>query len=86
VLQYDIGADKRGRTARPLVISVALSGGRTRRPSGTDIWSGTGPITAVRDSGCDVARTGLTLENKGISVLRPSMDGLTLVVALLLSF
>jgi hypothetical protein len=41
---------------------------------------------AVRDSGCDAARTGLTLENKGISVLRPSMDGLTLVVALSLSF
>jgi hypothetical protein len=48
--------------------------------------AGQSRVRAVRDSGCDAARTGLTLENKGISVLRPSMDGLTLVVALSLSF
>jgi hypothetical protein len=69
-----------------VAISVALSGEGTRRPSVADTWSGTGPITAVRGSGCDAARTGLTLENKGISVLRPSRDGVTLVVALSLSF
>ena len=53
-------------------ISVALSSAGFRRPSGADVVSGARPITAVRGSGSDAARTGLTLVNKGISILRPS--------------
>jgi hypothetical protein len=41
-----------------------------------------GARLAVRVSGSDAARTGLTLENIGVRILHPSHDGLVLVVSL----